>query len=155
MPGFGGDVIEIVEGLWRAVFDVPVVSADPARIVGQRATAWAGVVHLSGAWNGSVAIQCPESLVRRMAASSLGGGGLNPSPDQQRRALGELTRMLAEALKILLPEPCRLSAPETVVDTAFRLRLPAAAPVLQSVFCDAEEVFSVTIFQRLTAETTR
>ena len=141
MSGLGYEVADIVEGIWRSEFDLLVTSEDPACLSGQRTRTWAGIVHISGAWEGSVAIQCPEPLLSRLAAPSLG-------LDRQRQALGDLARMIAEPLSTVLPGPCALSITETVELPDFRLQLPHAAQVLQSAFRAADQVFAVTIFQR-------
>ena len=153
MPGLGYEVADIVEGIWRSVFDVEVVPEDPAGLAGQRVRTGAGIVHISGAWAGSVAIQGAEPLVNRWTTALLGITENRPAPEQQGRALGELARMIGEALTPVLPQPCGLSIPEAAWGEDVRLHLPDAVPVLRSAFRAVDQVFAVTIFQRLPAGT--
>ena len=133
MPGLGYDLADIVEGIWLSLFEIRVTPEDPASLAGRRAPTSAGIVHISGAWEGSVAVQCAESLTDRLLPTTV----------------GDLARMIGEGFQTLVPGPGALSAPETAIGTDFRLQVPNAAQVLQSAFRAGDQVFSVTIFQRL------
>ncbi len=139
MPGLGYELADIVEGIWLSLFEIRVTPEDPASLAGRQALTAVGIVHLSGAWEGSVAVQCAESLIQRLRPTTV----------------GDLARMVAEGFQTLVPGPGALSAPETVVSTDFRLQVPNAAQVLQSAFRAGDQVFSVTIFQRLPASAAR
>ncbi len=148
MPGLGYEMADIVEGTWRSVFDSAVVAEDSAALGAPRAGALAAVVEISGAWEGSVALQCDEPLARH-ACWRLSGVAEDASPEQQGRALCELTVMIAEAFKELLPAPSTLSAPAATAGATFPMRLPGAAQVLHCVFRADDYRFGVTVFQRL------
>lgn len=155
MASLGYEVADIVEGIWRAMFGTDVVPEDPTGFGGRRARAWAGIVHFSGAWEGSLALQCAEPLVRRVTATTLGLPEERVSPDHQHQALGQLALMIGETFKTLLPEPCAVAQVETVVGADFQLQVPDAAQVLQVAFRADDQVFGVTVFQRLPQVTAR
>ena len=155
MASLGYEVADIVQGIWLAMFGTHVVPEDPAGFGGRRARAWTGIVHISGAWEGSLALQCAEPLVRRVTATTLGLPEERVSLDHQHQALGELARMIGETFKTLLPEPCAVAKVETAVGPDFQLQLPDAAQVLQVVLRADDQVFGVTVFQRLPQVTAR
>lgn len=68
----GYDLADIVEGIWLSLFEIRVTPEDPASLAGRRAPTSAGIVHLSGAWEGSVAVQCAESLTDRLLPTTVG-----------------------------------------------------------------------------------
>ncbi len=148
MPGLGYDLADIVEGTWRSVFDIDVVAGDAAAVAAPEVGAFAAVVGISGAWEGSVVLHCGEPLARD-ACRRLSGVADDASAEQQGRAIGALALMIAEAFKELLPAPSALSAPTVTTGATFPLRLAGAAPVLQSVYRAESYRFGVTIFQRL------
>lgn len=149
MSGFDRAITEIVENVWQAVFAGTVTEEDPFRLATVHARTYAGVVQIGGAWDGAVAVQCGERLVRRAARSMFGLTDGDLSAVEMQDALGELANMVGGNFKSLLPEPCFLSLPVTIEGDDFRLRLPNAAQVLQTAFRDGDDVFCVTVLQRI------
>ncbi|MBL8987585.1 MAG: chemotaxis protein CheX [Gemmatimonadetes bacterium] len=149
MSGFDRAIVEIIDNVWQSVFDGHAVEEDPFRLAGLHARTFAGVVQISGAWDGAVAVQCGEDLVRRAAVAMFAIAPEAVSSAEMQDALGELANMVGGNFKALLPEPCFLSLPVTVEGDDFRLRLPNAAQVLQSAFRDGDDVFCVTVLQRV------
>jgi chemotaxis protein CheX len=151
MPGFEQDLAEIVDGVWRSVFGASVALEDPFRLSARNDPTVAGLVRISGAWDGYLALQCTPAVARQAAAALRPG---DPAPVRRTDlddALGELTNLIAGDFKALLPKRCDL-APPSVRDTiGYHLRLPAAAQVLQGSFRCGEEVFTVTLLQTLPA----
>jgi CheY-specific phosphatase CheX len=49
-----------------------------------------GCVHIDGAWNGAVMLQCPQSLAERLAGE-LFGSDTTTSPEEVQDTVGELT----------------------------------------------------------------
>lgn len=68
-----------------------------------------GAVQITGAWEGSVTIECSESFAKWAAARMFEAD--EATMDEVHDALGELTNMVGGNLKALLPGPNRLSIP--------------------------------------------
>jgi len=93
-----------------------VVNAEQERII-------ASSVQISGAWDGAVALYCPEPLARQAACGMFGLNANDIAAEDVQDALGELANMIGGNLKALLPEPCYLSLPTVADGTVFTLRI--------------------------------
>jgi chemotaxis protein CheX len=151
VPGFDQAINEIVVNVWQAVFEGTVEPVDLFRLGSVRTRTFAGVVQISGAWDGAVAVQCGEPLVRRAAVLMFGMPPEAVTSAEMQDALGELANMVGGNFKALLPEPSHLSLPVTVEGDDFRLRLPNASQVHQNAFRDGDDVCCVTVLQRVPA----
>jgi hypothetical protein len=96
------------------------------------------LLHISGAWTGTVLFQCATPLVARASRSMLGlSEGTPPSPADMRDVAGEIGNVLGGRLKASLPGPSLLSLPVVVdgqvLDDKQQL-LPASKLVAQVAF---------------------
>ena len=153
MSGFDRAIGEIVANVWEAVFAGTVTEEDPFRLGAVHARTFAGVVQISGAWDGAVAVQCGERLVRRAAETMFAMAPELITATEMQDALGELANMVGGNFKALLPEPCYLSLPVTIEGDDFRLRLPNSAQIIQEAFRDGDDVFCVSVLQRIAVPT--
>lgn len=71
----------------------------------------AGVVRITGAWEGAVVLRCDRRVAARAAAILFGVDPAHTTPEQENDVLGELTNVVGGNLKALLPQPSRLSLP--------------------------------------------
>ena len=149
MSRFDRDIADIVAGVWDSVFGTSVVEEDVVRVAARRGRIWSAVLTITGAWDGAVALQAGEDLVRRAAAAMFGGDPEAISSGQMHDALGEMTSRVGGNFQVLLPAPSRLAAPVIVEADDFGLRLPNTAQVLQSAFRSGQDVCCVRVFQRL------
>ena len=107
----GADAIqEITVNVWSAMFDAELVPIDPARAV-FGIGALTGVVGITGAWTGAVAVTCPEEVARKLAAKMFDMPEGDISADELRDALGEVANMCGGNFKALVPHPSKLSLP--------------------------------------------
>ena len=101
------DLITITQDVWSSFlgFELVAVPVDAAALPG---SVVAAVVRISGAWEGSVRLDCPQSHAAAAAAVMFSGavGG-----DDTLDALGELANVVAGNVKSLLPAPSVLSTP--------------------------------------------
>jgi chemotaxis protein CheX len=150
MSTFEHSIQQIVQDIWDCVLQLPVEDEDPFRLSAAHESTYAGVVQISGAWEGAVALQCAEPLARRAAEIMLGLPSGEIGPDEVKDALGELGNMMGGNFKSLLPEPCRLSLPVVIEGSDYRLRLPGSSQILQCAFQTDGQPFTVTILQAIT-----
>ena len=144
-------VAQVVETIWTSTLALPAQpsGAPPAARPDQRT--FAGIVQITGAWDGAVAVQCGEGLARQAAITMLGLAPSEVALADIQDTLGELANMTGGNLKALLPEPCVLGLPVVVEGVDFRLRLPGSQQLLQCAFESAGEPFTVTVLERVPA----
>lgn len=142
-------VIDIVDSIWGNTLMLPVGSGDPARVKAAHQRTFAGVVQITGAWDGAVAIQCTDTLARRASVVMLGLTEPQVTLADIQDTLGELANMAGGNLKAMLPEPCSLGLPVVVEGQDFRLRLPGSQEVTQCTFESENEPFTVTVLRRV------
>jgi hypothetical protein len=83
---------------------------------------YASRIMVSGAWQGAIVIECPESIGRHAAAMFYSSDGESASFEEIRDALRELTERVGRKMTALLPEETRLSRP--TVNAAESAELP-------------------------------
>lgn len=140
---------EIVSTVWDAVLGLHVESDDNFQLTGAHpAHTYAGVVQISGAWNGAVAVQCSEQLARTAAMTMFSIPEADVTVADLEDALGELTNMTGGNIKALMPETCTLGLPVVVEGADYRFRLPGSAPVQRAAFRVGTEEVVVTVLER-------
>jgi chemotaxis protein CheX len=90
-------------------------AAELARAAVESQPSLAGVVHIEGAWNGSVSFECSAKLPRQAASIVFGLPLEQTAAEHVREVIGEMANMAGGNVKTLVPEPSRLSVP-TVLD---------------------------------------
>ncbi len=152
MSGLESSIGEIVDTIWSSTLTMPVVPDDPFRVLEEGGRTFTGVVQISGAWDGAVALHCTEALARRATTAMMGISGPDVVLNDIQDTLGELANMTGGNIKALLPEPCTLGLPVVIEGADFRMRLPGSIQVLQCAFRAEGEPFSVTVLRRVPVE---
>jgi CheY-specific phosphatase CheX len=146
MTTLQGDIIEIARSILESMFDLPLdEAATPTLDLRSTVT---GCVHIDGAWNGAVILQCPMVLATRLTVEMFQGPS-SPEAEEVRDAIGELTNMLAGNVKGLLPEPCRISLPAVALGSDYRFSVVGTVTVASVPFSCAGHPLVVTLLQRV------
>ncbi len=156
MPQLEEAIQGIVSTVWESVLGMHIAPEDPISAfsphsgdaVADQAHTYAGVVQISGAWDGAVTVQCSARAARHAARTMFGLTDDNVSISDLQDALGELTNMTGGNIKALLPETCHLGLPVVVEGADYRFRLPGSAPVRRSTFTAGGELIVVTMLER-------
>lgn len=110
-----------------------------------------GSIEFSGAWEGVLNLDFSQSLARSVAAVLFGSDPQEAGEKEVRDAVGELTNLVAGAVKSLLPEPSYLALPIVTqgLDTIdYRLRL-SDGDLLAEVTLECQgEPLRLTLMQR-------
>ena len=147
----------IVSTVWNSVLGVQVESEDPISVFSHHGGeadpttsehTYAGVIQISGAWEGAVAVQCSERAARQAACTMFGLAEADVTLADLQDALGELTNMTGGNIKALLPEPCHLGLPVVVEGQDYRFRLPGSTTVRRSTYRAGNELIVVTMLER-------
>ncbi len=151
MSGLESSIGEIVDTIFSSTLAFPVMPDDPFRAPEAMGRTFTGVVQISGAWDGAVAVHCTEALARRATTAMMGIAGPDVVLVDIQDTLGELANMTGGNIKALLPEPCTLGLPVVIEGEDFRMRLPGSIQVLQCAYRADGEPFSVTVLRRVAA----
>lgn len=151
------DVAQIVASVFDNMLDLEVIPCDLIhgegawRAGAERMTAQ---VRLSGAWNGSVALECDRRQAREFARrylTSSGPSACGPAPDIGDEVatdlVGELANMIGGNWKCVLGRGLHLSAPEVAAGSLPELNLGPASVIQQLSFRSAAGIFWVTILE--------
>lgn len=142
------EICSYTENIWESILGLKVEKIDvPFKIEGENNTL-AGCVHIMGAWEGTVSLQCSKDLAKKAAAIMFGVKEDAADMEQIQDALGELTNMTGGNIKAVLPEPSYLSLPAVSV-TDYRLHIPGTELVTTVNFKCNEHTFSVTVVKRI------
>jgi chemotaxis protein CheX len=152
MTGLEMAIDEIVESVWNSSLGLAVVADDPFRLDGERGRIFGGVVQITGAWDGVVAVQCSEPLARLATTAMMGIPENEMALADVQDTVGELANMVGGNVKSLLEGKCALGLPVVVEGMDFRMRLPGSTQLLQCAFRAEGEPFSVTVLRHTPAE---
>lgn len=142
------EICNYTETIWDSILGLKAVKIDaPFKPEGQYNTL-AGCVHIMGAWEGTVNIQCPTALARQAAAIMYQIKEDDAVMEQLQDALGEITNMTGGNLKSLLAEPCYLSLPAVAL-TDFALRIPQTEIVSTVNFMCDNHNFAVSLLKHI------
>ncbi len=109
------EIAEIAHDIWATMFGVELAPATTTAL-GPSLT---GIVHIQGAWQGAVTLECPATLASDLAARLFG----EVTDAGIRDLLGELANELGGNIKAMLPGPCTLSLPAVATGDDFELRV--------------------------------
>ncbi|MGB8650547.1 MAG: chemotaxis protein CheX [Mycobacteriales bacterium] len=120
----GEQIAEITCDVWGSFLDMELVPSDAEQELG--GPTLTGVVHVSGAWGGSVLVETTAEHARRAAEAMFAAEPGSLSADEIGDALGELTNMVGGNIKSLVPAPSSLSLPSVAGGESYTVRLPGA-----------------------------
>lgn len=143
------DICQITETVWSSILGLDVQRSGNVISQKEQENFLTGYIHISGAWDGSVALHCTADLAREAATIMF-----RPeftSFDDVRDALGELVNMIGGNVKALLSEHCDLSLPVVTVGFRHELENPDCRLLHQIAFESLEQPLLVTILERQTS----
>lgn len=148
MTTLPSDIESIARTIWEALFESSLTSGGDGELGTDSQVT--GVVHLHGAFQGAVMIECPVALGSKLTAAMVQGERA-PSTEDMFDALGELTNMFAGNLKALLAKPSSISLPTVAFGPQYEIGVVGATVVARVPFLCDEHPLVVTVLQRLPA----
>jgi chemotaxis protein CheX len=139
------DLRQIVGDIFGGMLGLAVTVREGAVNGARRIT---GCVHLSGGWEGAVAVDCTEPLARRVAGSMLGLEAGEASPEDVRDAIGEVANVAGGNVKALLGTECALSLPTVTEGIDLRLSIPGARTIVDLGFESEGEPFRFLVLEK-------
>ena len=140
------DLIEITREVWSSFLQLELEPVDPelTPLDGERIT---GVVSISGAWQGTVVLDCAHDHAVAAAEAMFAADPGSLSHDEISDALGELTNMVGGNVKSLLPAPSALSIPSVAEGQSYTVRVPGAVLLDRVAFTSAAGLLHVSIWK--------
>jgi chemotaxis protein CheX len=151
MTPFGhAELSQLTQDIWTGMLGIPICPDDSSTATLKSkgdGTSLLGCVHISGAWEGAVVIDCALRLARKAAAAFLGVRQDEIPYDQVRDAVGELANMSAGSLKPLVPGPSHISLPSVVAGTDYQLTIPKGHVAAEMRFVADGDVLVLSVLQ--------
>lgn len=139
------DVIALVTDIWSAMTGIEITPLAALEVGGDSVT---GFVHINGAWQGTVTLQCPAPLAATAAAAMFAMEVDDLTGEEIHDALGELTNMTGGGIKALLPGPSQLSIPTVVQGGQYRVSVPQTEQVAELHFGTVDAHITVRVLRR-------
>lgn len=102
---------EIVDAIWTEMLRLEVRPTYTSWHPDGGSRCLSGRVDLSGAWEGTVTVDCSRELARRVAGTLFDLDPALVTGDELLDAMGEIVNITGGNVKALLPGPCALSLP--------------------------------------------
>ena len=147
MQQFETEVCQYTENIWKSTLNLDVKKTIEEYCPLGGEDILAACVHISGEWQGVVALDCPQELAKKAASIMFQMSEDEVTSDLVQDALGELTNMTGGNLKSLLPEPCFLSLP-AVTMTQHGLRIPGSELITSVTFKCWGYKFKVSVLKK-------
>ena len=139
------DVCLFTRAIWESTLGLqvqPMPASTPLDVSGR---SFVGKAQISGAYQGTVLLECSEKLAKLVARAMFGLDSEEPTSEELRDALAEITNVTAGNLKSLVLGECHLSAPEVAEGGPAAPIAPDQAVVCRQVFACQNEPFVVTL----------
>jgi len=106
-------ILSLSQQLWNDHLGLRVSPLEgPGQEVDERT--WSSCINISGAWQGALMLECPESIVRHAAVMLFASDGEETTTEDIEDALKELSVMMGKRMRQVLPEATKLSRPSIV-----------------------------------------
>jgi chemotaxis protein CheX len=140
------DIAMIVESIFTDLLGIQVQRIPGAHVLAAFDRTVSGLVQITGAWEGAVAVACPQELAHHAASAMFGGEP--PGGAEVADALGEVANMAGGNIKALLPGPSRLSLPAVAEGSDLLLTVPGSSLLTEVAFQCLGLPLKVTVVQR-------
>jgi CheY-specific phosphatase CheX len=104
-------------------------------------------VPITGAWRGAVLLECSKELAKKVAHGMFGLDSEEPTSEEVRDALAEITHVTAGNFKSLASGQCHLSMPQVTDRVPAPPSVPEEVVIVRQAFSCQGEVFVVTILE--------
>ena len=137
---------DLITDIWRTALDLPLVQVDEASDEPGLKTCTA-VVHLTGAFRGSVALTAGVPLAAECAARMFQTAAASLSALEVQDSWGELGNMVAGNLKALVSKPTVISLPTVMEGSTYTFRVPRASPINELTYACLGHRMRVTVLR--------
>jgi len=107
----------------------------------------AGMIHITGAWHGTVLLLCNEPFSRRTAAVMLDVPEENATLADTHDAIAELVNIIGGGVKSILPGPSTLSLPTVTQGSDFHLHVHWTEQIAEAYLACEGEPLQVRVLE--------
>lgn len=141
-------VEQVTQSVWQAISSEPLLTAHERVTADTGEGYFAGVVTITGDWEGAVTVECSPPLAVRTATKILQSDVA--TREDVCDALGEIANMIGGNIKAMLSGTCHLSLPSVVSGDDFRTRFPGTEKLYTLRFQCAGDAIIVSVLKRMT-----
>ncbi len=141
-------ILQIAGDVWNLVLELSIEPSDDVVIPAVKAGFVTGCVNISGAWEGTVVLDCAADMAKQAAAIMFEMELEEIGEEEINDAVGELANMLGGNIKSLLPEPCKLSLPVVVQGAGYSTKIPGSKALAQATFLCQGQLAQAMLLQQ-------
>jgi chemotaxis protein CheX len=141
-------ILQIAGDVWNLVLEMDIEPSDTVVIPAVKEGFVTGCVNISGAWEGTVVLDCSADMAKQAAVVMFEMELDEIGEEEINDAVGELANMLGGNIKSLLPEPCKLSLPVVVQGNGYSTNIPGSESLAQAAFlCQGQPIQAMLLQQ--------
>ena len=137
---------ELIVDIWRTALELPLARVDEASDEPGLKTCTA-VVHLTGAFKGTVALTAAVPLAAECSARMFQTSVDKLTAAEVQDSWGEMSNMVAGNLKALVSKPSVISLPTVMEGSTYTFRIPRASPINELTYACLGHRMRVTILR--------
>ena len=141
------DLHQLTRAIWESTLGLEVRPIAESSFSEQGARLVVGRVQITGAWLGTVLLECSEELAKDVARIMFDLDSQQPTPEEVRDALAEITNITAGNFKSLVGRHCHLSMPQVTDGVNDQPAAPKDAVISRQAFDCQGARFAVTILE--------
>jgi len=143
-----GIIVEITQGVWSSTLNLELVPVPRETALKKDGEYVISCVHIIGAWEGSVILECLTTLAQRCAAAMFGTEIGETTDAEIQDAFGELANMVGGNIKSILPGPSQLSLPMVARGREFKFAISSSKDIHNCAFMCGELPLRVRILKK-------
>ena len=141
------EISQLMQSIWDDFLKIGVTPNADGPPPGGAGLELTSCLHITGAWEGVVALRCSQKLGRKVAGTMFSIDPASASEEQVVDAIGELTNMTGGNLKALMAPPCRISLPIITIQSGGPVRVPGSRLISEVAFKAAGEDFVISVLE--------
>jgi CheY-specific phosphatase CheX len=139
------DLHQLTRVIWQSTLRLEVRPIAESSFLEQGARLVVGRVQITGAWPGTVLLECSEKLAKDVARIMFDLDSREPVREEVRDAMAEITNITAGNFKSLVGADCHLSMPQVTDHMHDQLATSKDVVISRQAFDCQGESFAVTI----------
>jgi CheY-specific phosphatase CheX len=141
------DICQLTCAIWESTLGLEVRPIPGPGLSERQACILIGRVQITGAWLGTVLLECSEELAQEVARIMFHLDSEEPTPEEVRDALAEITNITAGNFKSLAGGHCHLSVPQVTGRVLDQPTVPGEVVISRQAFACQGELFVVTVLE--------
>jgi chemotaxis protein CheX len=141
------DLSQLTRTIWESTLGLEVRPISGPALSEREVGIVTARVQITGAWLGAVLLQCSQELAKKVARTMFCPDSGEPTSEEVRDALAEITNVTAGNLKSLASGHCHLAMPEVTERELDPPMAVKAVVVSSQAFACQGELFVVTILE--------